>query len=114
MKSVPYFLLLLFSCTVSSDDNFNCGRRQGFVGTILGGEKVRKGEWPWTVAVYHLQVEKSSPRERFSCSGSLISQQHILSGKNSYKEAISDSTFFLQLLTVSNLKQWLKKYLKVL
>lgn len=43
---------------------------------IFGGEKAEKGEFPWLVALFHREVDI------FFCSGSLISNKHVLSGVN--------------------------------
>lgn len=51
-----------------------CGQRSGLTGTIFGGVEVKKNSWPWIVALFN------RPKEKFFCAGSLISQNHILSG----------------------------------
>jgi secreted trypsin-like serine protease len=48
----------------------------GFASSIKGGNRVQKGEWPWKVAFFY------QPEEKYICGGSLISDKHVLSGKN--------------------------------
>lgn len=59
-----------------------CGVRKAFQATIVNGEAAEKGEFPWMVAFIH------KLKNRFFCAGSLISKQHVLSGKftNSFKK----------------------------
>lgn len=55
-----------------------CGKvRSEFGGTIFGGEKSRKTEFPWMVALVDRKLNK------FFCGGTLISAKHVLSGKTS-------------------------------
>jgi hypothetical protein len=51
-----------------------CGDRGGVGGLVLGGKKVKRGDWPWIVAIIR------KPNNAFMCGGSLISDKHILSG----------------------------------
>lgn len=52
-----------------------CGRRSGVVGTIFGGNSVKKHSWPWIAAFYDRTVDT------FFCAGSLFSTKHVLSGR---------------------------------
>lgn len=65
-----------------------CGQRNGSIGTIFGGAETQKGEWPWLVPFYH------RPTNNFFCAGTLISEKHVLSGKELFVSLCS----FLRLL----------------
>jgi secreted trypsin-like serine protease len=52
-----------------------CGLRNGTSGFSFGGSEVRRGDWPWTVALIY------KPKNSFFCSGSLISAKHVMTGK---------------------------------
>lgn len=67
------FGVVLFAISVANAKS--CGRRSNVVGTIFGGNKALKNEWPWLVAF----VDRQS--ESFFCCGSLISSKHVLSGE---------------------------------
>lgn len=66
-------IVLLMVIAICDFCHSNCGQREGFAGNI-GGEAVKKGEWPWLAAFVMM------PAEDFFCGGSLISKRHIMSG----------------------------------
>jgi secreted trypsin-like serine protease len=53
--------------------NFYCGQRNLQTGLIAGGSYSSRGKWPWAVAIF-----KKASLE-YHCSGSLITQLHVLS-----------------------------------
>lgn len=57
--------------------NHICGRHdfQETTQTIIGGEDTIAGEFPWMVAIFHLNQQQNSI---YACGGSLISDKHIL------------------------------------
>lgn len=59
-----------------SDNLFNvqCGNVSFSTGFVIGGVEVDRGQWPFLVALYHIQLEQ------FFCGGSLITTQHVLTG----------------------------------
>lgn len=62
--------LFSFECGVaksSNDDSLISSR-------IIGGTESVRGEWPFLVALHHLDADK------FFCSGNLITLQHVLTG----------------------------------
>lgn len=72
------FLLFLISCEVFGvplAQDQNCGRREGAVANIVGGDKASKNEWPWLVAFVKI------PEGNFFCAGSLLSSYSVLSGE---------------------------------
>jgi hypothetical protein len=71
-------------------NNFNpsCGQVNDITPRIFDGTETSRGQWPFLVALYHLENEK------FFCGASLISTQHVLTGD-------LKSFSFAQLLTRS-------------
>jgi secreted trypsin-like serine protease len=63
------FILIFIEFCRSSE---SCGDRSGFQPSIVGGNGAQKGDWPWISAFFYI--------EKYFCSGSLISKQHILGG----------------------------------
>lgn len=68
-------MLSLISSEIFADQAQTCGQRKGLIGKIVGGIKAEKNEWPWLVAFVVI------PEEMFFCAGSLISNNHVLSGE---------------------------------
>jgi secreted trypsin-like serine protease len=71
-------VFLLFVLTVQVyfvNANDPCGQRGGVGGLIYGGEEVKRGDWPWTVAFVH------KTKNTFFCGGNLVSSKHVLSSK---------------------------------
>jgi secreted trypsin-like serine protease len=70
--------LLIFAVLLLSNDKIKadeyCGLRNGTSGFSYGGTEVRRGDWPWTVALVY------KPMNTFFCSASLISKKHSLTG----------------------------------
>lgn len=55
----------------------NCGQVKAAVGEIEGnGTETARGEWPFLAALFNTETEK------FFCSGTLITQRHILTSEN--------------------------------
>lgn len=61
-------------CGKIHHENLHCGRRDRVIGTVFGGQKMKKTDlpWPWLAALLY--------KQDFFCAGSLISQKHTLSG----------------------------------
>lgn len=57
-----------------------CGRPAAgqVIHTIIGGQEAMEGQFPWMVAIYQLNSQKTWD---YSCGGSLISDRHVLTGK---------------------------------
>lgn len=53
-----------------------CGVAKASTGLIVRGTNIRRGEFPWLVAIMHT---KTRPPE-FSCAGTLISPTFVVSG----------------------------------
>lgn len=62
------------SCNKKPEVNLNCGTVAFSGGFMVNGTETKRGEWPFLVALHHLESE------RFFCGGSLISSQHVLTG----------------------------------
>lgn len=54
----------------------SCGKVKFASGMVIGGSKIRRGQWPFLVALHHLEDKT------FFCGGSLISTRHVLTGEN--------------------------------
>lgn len=52
-----------------------CGVVQVTGGFVVGGKEVKRGHWPFLVALLLLK------NDAFFCGGNLISSKHVLSGK---------------------------------
>lgn len=61
--------------TKSVNSNHQCGRPSLRSGLVIGGQDTKRGHWPFLAALYNLRDRK------FFCGGSLITQQHVLTGK---------------------------------
>lgn len=63
-------------------ESFECGVISGGndkVPLIFNGNSYTRGEWPWLVAIYKRQEGSLT----FICGGTLVSDRHIVTGKNS-------------------------------
>jgi hypothetical protein len=62
---------------LSSMDHLNqdCGKVEFTSGLIVNGTQTSRGQWPFLVALHHLE------NEIFFCGGSLISTRHVLTGE---------------------------------
>lgn len=58
--------------TPATSTNQNCGKTSFLSGLVVGGTQTYRGQWPFLVALHHLETDK------FFCGGSLISAQHVL------------------------------------
>lgn len=66
-------ICVIFVIAICDSCHSSCGKREGFSGNV-GGESVKKGEWPWLAAFVEVYGGN------FFCGGSLISKRHIMSG----------------------------------
>lgn len=83
MRFKESFMVIMICCSLGlSVGNEQCKKGRSVIGAIVGGERAQKGEWRWMVAFIHME------KGNYFCSGSLISNRHILSGKsiNFYNE----------------------------
>lgn len=51
-----------------------CGEVSYAQGSVIGGTKTTRGQWPFLVALYHLE------HEIFFCGGNLFTSKHVLTG----------------------------------
>jgi len=64
-------ILVLFS-----DLDIECGKAIKLQLLVVKGEKVPRGSWPWLSAIF-----LTTPTGlEFQCGGTLISQQHVITG----------------------------------
>lgn len=71
-------VLMFIDCGCADIKIKKCGiQRAATMPSVFGSEKVEKDkhEFPWLAALHHRS------KRTFFCSGSLISEKHILSGK---------------------------------
>jgi hypothetical protein len=77
MKKI--LLILLASCLLITPSRFQlCGQTSFSAGLIVKGDEVKRGEFPFLVALLRLSDQK------FFCGANLITQKHALTGKTSY------------------------------
>ena len=69
-----FLLLITFSSLSVTDD---CGTRSYSTGTIFGGNYAVIRQWPWFARLFRIGQVK----DQFFCGGSLISDKHVLTGK---------------------------------
>lgn len=55
-----------------------CGRSEMTVGLVVGGQKFRRGDFPWIVALFFRENDTS---HQYFCGGTLISSLFVISGK---------------------------------
>lgn len=55
--------------------NFTCGKVTFSNANAVGGTQTKRGEWPFLVALYNIE------QAMFFCGGSLVTNQHVLTGK---------------------------------
>lgn len=63
--------------------NFKCGEtfcEGGVCNRIVGGSKMKRGEWPFLVALYHVG------RESFFCGGTLITSKHVVTAAHCIRD----------------------------
>lgn len=58
--------------------NFDCGKSSTSVGLVTGGSTAKLGQWPFLVSLYDVDLDAHL------CGGSLITNQHVLTGKIIY------------------------------
>lgn len=51
---------------------------------IFGGEEVERGEWPWLVAVFQIDIGFGT---NFACGGNLVSQRAVITAAHCVKSA---------------------------
>lgn len=60
----------------SQVDSIECGTVIVYKTATIGGKEVAKDEWPFIAALYY------STTFKYFCGGTIISQNHILTGKH--------------------------------
>ena len=77
------------NASVSLQKNINsvCGRPAQATAFIIHGEELKRGEFPWMVAL----LNKSKIPAEFFCAGTLISTRHVITGKNQMQNEIFSS-----------------------
>ena len=77
------------NATLSHQKNINsvCGKPAQGIGLIIHGQELKRGEFPWMVAL----LNKSKIPAEFFCAGTLISTRHVITGKNQMQNQISSS-----------------------
>jgi secreted trypsin-like serine protease len=76
MKFKEFFAIFTtFCCTFVEGQGESCGRKFSGSDLSFGREQVQSNEWPWLVALVHW------PKKKFFCGGSLISNNHVISGE---------------------------------
>jgi Trypsin len=75
-----------------------CGTTLASVSLIIGGETFPRGEWPFAVAVFEIDENVT----KFICGGTIISRNHILTGKKNKFQSKKNlfSLFFVKLRIV--------------
>ncbi|KAF5281672.1 hypothetical protein FQR65_LT14602 [Abscondita terminalis] len=59
-------------------ERFECGVSEDTQALIVHGKPTSEGQYPWLVAMFHLQ---DNGEYKFKCAGNLISNKHVISGK---------------------------------
>ncbi|KAK4877774.1 hypothetical protein RN001_010280 [Aquatica leii] len=57
-------------------EKFECGVTEDTQALIVHGKPTTEGQYPWLVAMFHLQ---ENGEYKFKCAGSLISEKHVIS-----------------------------------
>ena len=82
--SVALFAMaIIVACAsdVNSEQISNCGQNKiKSLGLIHGGDNFVRGKWPWTVALKKKSLDQNEPHKYF-CSGTLISNTQVVTGK---------------------------------
>ena len=83
-------ILIVFSCALAQNftrlsprrlkrQSQSCGVPfEKSVGLIVGGEKFKRGAWPWMVAM----LKREKKENKFFCSGTLVSTTKVVTGEN--------------------------------
>lgn len=66
--------------------NFECGQSYFAPNRMANGIETERGEWPFLVAL------KQISKQRLFCGGSLITSQHVLTGKNFIQSHLKGQT----------------------
>jgi len=74
MKNIFSLFLLTFNYFLLSQAQ-ECGQVKYSAGLIINGTEVRRGEFPFLVAI------KTVKDQKFICGGSLITKTHALTGE---------------------------------
>ncbi|CAH1738371.1 venom protease-like [Aphis gossypii] len=62
-----------------------CGKRKAPSFRIMGGSDSELGAWPWMVALGYKDVNNINSSIEWLCSGTLISNTHVLTGSTCFK-----------------------------
>ena len=75
MKWYLVTFLFLWLLQLSATEVIECGRKSTVDTRIFNGDEIQPNSWPWIVALNFIL------KNMFFCSGSLISNKHVLSGR---------------------------------
>lgn len=70
-----HFVLICFVISTAVEGQCGIKRSFGIANRVFGGDKLANVEFPWLVAMHHRKARS------FFCAGSLITANHVLSGK---------------------------------
>ena len=92
--SYYFFLFIILNvlglnATLSQQRNVErvCGKPSEAAGFIIRGSDVRRGEFPWMVAM----LNKLKSQANFFCTGTLVSTRHVITGKVQMQNQIFSS-----------------------
>lgn len=80
--------------------NIDCGEVFYVQGLVIGGTTTIRGQWPFLVALHHLEANA------FFCGGNLITSRHVLTGRLTFIDNCVESTILIsiQLLIACRIK----------
>ncbi|KAG5670174.1 hypothetical protein PVAND_000455 [Polypedilum vanderplanki] len=83
---IYYSLLLIFFSSFFVPSQFElCGKTKYSSGLIVNGDEVKRGEFPFLVALFRLKDQK------FFCAGNLITKKHVLTASHCIQEKSQSS-----------------------
>lgn len=77
---IMFCVLLKLSFVAVIVTSQECGVVKYTSELIYGGQTSKKGAWPWLVALHDINTEE------FFCGSTLVSDKHVLTGKNFFLE----------------------------
>lgn len=80
MKSLGVNILFILVLALSASDT--CANTEMFSGLILKGQKLKRGDFPWIVALLYRHDIRTT---KYFCGGSVISPALVISGKYEVK-----------------------------
>ncbi|XP_019874727.1 serine protease gd [Aethina tumida] len=92
--------------TNNVSDNTVCGLENSVQQLIIGGESTSPDQYPWVVA---MMVAASKLRYQYKCTGSLISDRHVITAAQCvqyYSVRVVEPDDILLIMGTSNLSRW--------